>query len=394
MSTLQPLTAPAQSQEGNNPNLYAGRLMCLDVFRGLLVAGMILVDNGDDKSYWAVKHAEWNGWTPADFIFPSFLFLVGVSMVFSYSARMQRGESRAQILWHAFKRSLLLIAIGLFVNGFPFIGIDWHSFRFEGVTQRIALCYFVAAILVLWSNRRGQIIAIAACLLGYWAILRFLPVPGFGMPGRDVPFMDQNGNIAAWLDRKLFLGHLYNGNRDPEGIIHTIPAVATTLIGVLTGSWLRSGRNHETVAIRMLFIGILGLVAGKVWNVWFPINKNLWTSSFVLFAGGFSLVFLAVLYWVLEIKQWRGAWTMPILVFGMNAIVGFVADAFVYGPGYSWTVKGAHGATILLHDAAQARLTALVANPANAALMFSVASVLFCWLLLWLLWRKKVFLKV
>lgn len=368
--------------------------MCLDVFRGLLVAGMILVDNGDDKSYWALRHAEWNGWTPADFIFPSFLFLVGVSMVFSYSARMQRGESRAQILWHAFKRSLLLIAIGLFVNGFPFIGIDWHSFRFEGVTQRIALCYFVAAILMLWSNRRGQIIAIAACLLGYWAILRFVPVPGFGMPGRDVPFMDQNGNIAAWLDRKLFVGHLYNGNRDPEGIIHTIPAIATTLIGVLTGSWLRSGRDRGTTAIRMASFGILGLAAGEVWNLWFPINKNLWTSSFVVFAGGFSLVFLALLYWVTEIQQWRGAWTMPILVFGMNAIAGFVADSFVYGPGYSWTIKGPNGTAVLLHDAVQARLETLVANPANAALIFTVASVLFCWVLLWLLWRKRVFLKV
>jgi len=355
---------------------------------------MILVDNGDDKSYWAIKHAEWNGWTPADFIFPSFLFLVGVSLVFSYSARMRHGESREQILWHAFKRSLLLIAIGLFVNGFPFIGIDWHGFRFEGVTQRIALCYFAAAIFVLWSNRRGQIVAVAACLLGYWAILRFLPVPGFGMPGRDIPFMDQNGNIAAWLDRKLFMGHLYNGNRDPEGIIHTIPAIATTLIGVLTGSWLRSARDCGTIALRMLLFGILGLVAGQVWNLWFPINKNLWTSSFVLFAGGFSLVLLAFLYWVLEIKQWRGAWTMPILVFGMNAIAGFVADSFVYGPGYSWSVKGANGTSVFLHDAAQARLDALIADPANAALVFSVASVLSCWFLLWLLWRKRVFLKV
>jgi len=396
MSTMQPLTVPTQSAETDHAKPYAGRLVCLDVFRGLLVAGMIVVDNpgSDDKAYWAIKHAEWNGWTPADFIFPSFLFLVGVSMVFSYAVRLRRGESRGQILWHAFKRSLMLIAIGLFVNGFPFIGVDLHGYRFEGVTQRIALCYFAAAILVLWSNRRGQIIAIAACLLGYWAILRFLPVPGFGMPGRDMPFMDQNGNIAAWLDRKLFMGHLYNGNRDPEGIIHTIPAIATTLIGVLTGGWLRSGRDRGTIALRMLMFGILGLVAGEVWNVWFPINKNLWTSSFTLFAGGFSLVFLALLYWILEIKQWRGAWTMPILVFGMNAIAGFVADSFVYGPGYSFTVKGANGAAILWHDAAQARLVSLGANPANASLIYSVAAVLFCWVLLWLLWRKKIFIKV
>lgn len=167
--------------------------MVIDIYRGLAVAGMIIADNpgSDDKAYWAIKHTGWNGWSPADLIFPSFLFLVGVSMVFSYSARLRRGESRRHILFHAFTRSLILIALGLLVNAPPFVGIDWHSFRFEGVTQRIALCYFVAAILVLWSNRRGQQIALAACLLGYWAILHFLPVPAFGTPGRVVPFMDR-----------------------------------------------------------------------------------------------------------------------------------------------------------------------------------------------------------
>src|SRR5271157_5542598 len=396
MSSTQTLAMPTQAPEGDQAKPHEARLVCLDVFRGLLVAGMILVDNpgSDDKAYWAIKHAEWNGWTPADFIFPSFLFLVGVSMMFSFSARLGRGESRQQILWHAFKRSLILIAVGLFVNASPIVGLDLHSYRFEGVTQRIALCYFAAAILVLWSNRRGQLIALAACLLGYWAMLRFLPVPGFGLPGRDIPFMDQNGNIVAWLDRKLFMGHLYNGNRDPEGIISTIPAVATTLIGVLTGWWLRSERSRGTIAMRMLLFGILGLVAGEVWNVWFPINKNLWTSSFALFSGGFALVFLAFLYWMLEIRQWRGAWTMPILVFGMNAIAGFVADSFVYGPGYTFTAKGPNGVSMYWHEAAQAYLESWGLSTPNASLMFSLASVLFCWLLLWLLWRKKIFLKV
>ncbi len=143
----------------------------------------------------------------------------------------------------------------------------------------------------------------------------------------------------------------------------------------------------------MLCVGILGLVAGEVWNLWFPINKNLWTSSFVLFSGGFALVFLALLYWMLEIKKWRGAWTMPILVFGMNAIAGFVADSFVYGPGYSFTVKGPNG-PVMWHDAAQARLVSLGASPANASLIYSLGAVLFCWILLWFLWRKRIFLKV
>jgi predicted acyltransferase len=155
-------------------------------------------------------------------------------------------------------------------------------------------------------------------------MMRFVPVPGFGVPGRDIPFMDPDRNLVAWLDRKLFTGHLYNVTRDPEGILSTIPAIATTLMGVLTGYWLLSEKNSGTKAIRMFLIGVLGLAIGLLWNFWFPINKNLWTSSFALFTGGFALVFLAFLYWVLEIKQWRGAWTMPILVFGTNAIAGFV----------------------------------------------------------------------
>ena len=385
----------AELAKNENAKPQAERLMSLDIFRGLMVAGMILVDNpgSDEKAYWAIKHAEWNGWTTADFIFPAFLFLVGVSIVLSFAARLRRGESRGRILLHAFKRSLILIAVGLFVNASPIIGVDLHAWRLEGVTQRIAVCYFVAAILVLWSDFRGQLIAIAVCLVGYWALLRFAPVPGLGVPGRDIPFMDPEKNIAAWLDRKLFMGHLFDGTRDPEGIISTIPAIATTLIGVLTGYWLRSNRTRGTIAMRMLLFGILGLIAGEIWNVWFPINKYIWTSSFVLFTGGFSLVFLAFLYWVIEIKRWRGAWTMPILVFGMNAIAGFVADSLVYGPGYSFTVKGADGTAVAWHDAAQARLMSLGANAANASLMYSLGALLFCWVLLWILWRKKIFLK-
>jgi predicted acyltransferase len=385
-----------QFAKSESANPQDERLMSLDIFRGLMVAGMILVDNpgSDEKAYWAIKHAEWNGWTTADFIFPAFLFLVGVSIVLSFAARLRRGESRRRILLHAFKRSLILIAVGLFVNASPIIGVDLHAWRLEGVTQRIAVCYFVAAILVLWSGFRGQLIAIAVCLVGYWALLRFAPVPGLGVPGRDIPFMDPDKNIAAWFDRKLFMGHLFDGTRDPEGIISTIPAIATTLIGVLTGYWLRANRTRGTIAMRMLLFGILGLVAGEVWNVWFPINKYIWTSSFVLFTGGFSLVFLALLYWILEIKRWRGAWTVPILVFGMNAIAGFVADSLVYGPGYSFTVKAADGTAVAWHDAAQARLMSLGANAANASLIYSLGALLFCWGLLWILWRKKIFLKV
>lgn len=374
----------------------SSRLMCLDIFRGLCVAGMIVVDNpgSDAKSYWPIMHAEWNGWTPADFIFPSFLFLVGISLVFSLSSRQQRGQSRSQIFIHAVWRALILIAIGFLVNASPIVGFDVHTFRFEGVTQRIALCYLAAVVLELWADRREQVIAFALCVIGYWAILRFVPVPGYGLPGRDIPFMDPDRNLAAWLDRKLLMGHLYNGTRDPEGILHTIPAIGTTLAGVLTGHWLCSMKSLTTKAWGMLLIGIVSLSAGLLWNRWFPINKNLWTSSFVLFTAGVALVFLAFLYWLLEIRRWRGLWTMPILVFGMNAIVAFVADSVVYGPGYSFTAKGPSGVSMNWHEAAQAYLESFRLSTPTASLVYSLLALSFCWILLWLLWRKRVFIKV
>jgi predicted acyltransferase len=357
---------------------------------------MIIVDNpgSDDRAYWAIQHAEWNGWTPADLIFPSFLFLVGISIDFSFTTRLQRGESRGKILLHVFKRTLLLIAIGLLVNASPIYGLDIHTFRFLGVTQRIALCYLVTALLELYVGLRWRVVALIVCLAGYWALLRFAPVPGVGAPAHDIPFMDPDQNITAWLDRRLFMGHLYNGTRDPEGLLHTIPAIGTTLIGLLTGHWLRSTKSSRTVIAGLLGFGIVGLIAGKLWSLSFPINKNLWTSSFVLFTGGFALIFLALLYWMVEVKKWRGWWTTPILVLGMNAIAGFVADSLVYGPGYTFMAAGSSGQKLNWHETAQAYLERTGLNPANASLVYSLGALVFCWFLLWVLWRKKIFLKV
>jgi predicted acyltransferase len=373
-----------------------GRLLCLDIYRGLMVAGMIIVDNpgSDEHAYWPIMHAKWNGWTPADFIFPSFLFLVGISLVYSTAARRRRGQSNWQILWHAFKRSLILIALGLLVNASPLYGLDLHTWRFEGVTQRIALCYFFALMLELWAGQRGKVLACVGCLIGYWALVRFVPVPGAGIPGRDIPFLDQVQNFPAWLDRKLFAGHLYDGTSDPEGIIHTIPAISTTLIGVLTGHWLRSKREPAKLIAGMALFGLLGVLGGELWNRWFPINKHMWTSSFVLFSGGFCLLFLALLYWTTEVRRWHGRWAMPILVFGMNAIAGFVADSLIYGPGYTFTVTTANGTKMNWHEAAQSHLEAAGLSVANASLVYSLGAVLICWIMLFFLWRKRIFLKV
>lgn len=387
-------SAPALPSLEKAAQPYSGRLLSLDIFRGLCVAGMILVDNpgNDDLAYGPIIHTVWNGWTPADFIFPSFMFLVGASMVLSFQTRLQRGESRGAIFRHAVQRTLILIVLGLFINGFPVFHLA--NWRIEGVLQRIALCYLVAAALVLWTGWRGQLTAMALCLLGYWALLRYAPVPGIGVPGRDIPFMDQTRNLVAWLDRKLFPGRLYDGSRDPEGLLSNIPALGTMLIGVLTGHALRSNRPRGRTAVFLTAFGILGVVAGLNWNQSFPINKNLWTSSFVLFSAGLSLITLAAFYWILEIRKWRGWWTMPILVFGMNAIAGFVADALVWGPGYSFTANGPGGKPISWHEAAYNYLLALGRSPANTSLLYSFGAVLVCWTLLWVLWRKRIFLKI
>jgi predicted acyltransferase len=368
---------------------------------------MVLVDNPgfDDQAYGPIRHAEWNGWTCADLIFPSFLFLVGVAIVLAFSARLRRGESRRQVFVHAVKRSVALFVIGLVVNGFPLFHLsDW---RIEGVLQRIALCYLGAAILVLWSGWRAQLAALAACLLGYWALLALAPVPGLGRPGVDIPFLDPDRDIVAWVDRALFMGHLYDKTHDPEGLLSTIPSLGTCLAGVLAGQWLLADRPHArrdrpshdnpepaVKASRMALAGAACLALGLLWDRVFPINKHLWTSSFAVFTAGFSLVVVAALTWGFEVRRWSRGWTMPLLVLGMNPIAGFVADALVYGPGYSFQVPGADGKPVDLHEALSTHLVARGLDPAAASLVYSVCAVAFVWGLLWVLWRRRIFLKV
>ena len=218
-------------------------------------------------------------------------------------------------------------------------------------------------------------------------------VPGFGVPGRDIPFLDPYKNIGAWLDRKLFVGHLYNETRDPEGIVSTIPAIATALLGVLAGEWLKTSHTQQKKAARMLVFGMAGIVAGLVLDkVWFPINKNVWSSSFVIFAAGFTLILLSALYWIVEIRGWK-RWTMPAPVFGTNAIAGFVADSLVYGPMYSLKAHGADGKLVLWQQYTYAHLYPLIPSAPIASLVYSTMAVLFCWTLVWLLYRKQIFIK-
>lgn len=374
------------------------RLMSLDFFRGLTIALMILVNNNGDwkAAYWPLQHSKWNGWTPTDLVFPFFLFIVGVSMVYSISSRLARGDSRPTILKHVFIRGVILFAIGVFViNSFP-DRYNIHTMRVEGVLQRIAVCYVIAAIIVLWGNTRICIATIISCLAGYWLLMRFVPVPGYGVPTHDIPLLDPDRNLAAWLDRKLLFGHLYEGTRDPEGVLSTIPAIAGTLCGVLTGVWLRTSRSLRSKVAWMLVWGVVGLGAGKFFDLWFPINKKLWTSSFVLFTTGFALVVLALCLWLFDIRKLRGKWNVPVLVFGMNAIAAYVFSevlAEIFGAIHFHTARFGH--TSLGGLIYEGIFHSPTSPPsANASLAYSLSFVFFCWFFMWLLYRKRIFLKI
>jgi predicted acyltransferase len=368
------MTVPSSA---NAPRSASGRLESLDFFRGFAIVGMIVVNNpggSGDEAYACLKHAQWNGWTPTDLIFPFFLFAVGVSMVYSFASRLKRGESRRRLLVHILRRGAIMFAIGLFLNGYPAWPNHYHfaTLRLVGVMQRIAICYVLASIVMMWCGTRGRIAAVAACLIGYWVLMRFVPVPGYGVPTRDVPLLDPAGNLSGWLDRTLYSGHMHHQPFDSEGSLSTIPALGTTLIGVLTGEWLRSSVGATRKAAWMVVFGLIGLVSGEIFNTWFPINKKLWTSSYVLFHCGFALVLLALCYWALDIKQWRGRWTIPVEVFGVNAIAAYILSE-VGGTGLErLMLHFPAGTSMTFQDFVYQRWLVPLASPANASLIYSL----------------------
>jgi predicted acyltransferase len=370
------------------------RLQSLDVFRGATIAAMILVNNaGDEQSaYWPLQHAKWNGWTPTDLIFPFFLFMVGVAMAFSFGSRLKLGESRQQLMAHVLWRGLLLFAIGVFLNGFP---NHYHlgSWRIYGVLQRIAICYVITAFLELWSDWRAQLCVVVGCLVGYWCLMRYVSVPGFGIPTHNIPLLDPDRNLVAWLDRKVLAGHLYEGTRDPEGILSTIPAIATSLLGLLTGKWIRSARRGAAKAVGMVLCGVVFFVAAEVWNTWFPINKKLWTSSFVLLTAGLALVCLGFCYWLLDIKKWRGWWTKSFLVFGMNSIAAYVFAEVIAHILDRVPLHASHG-SLPIQEFLYERIFVPVASPADASLLYALTYVLICLAAMWVLYRQRIFLKI
>src|SRR5215471_7646114 len=293
-----------------------GRLLSIDVFRGLTVAGMVLVNNpGTWRAiYPPLRHADWHGWTPTDLIFPFFLFIVGVAIPFALGRRLAEGAARGAIVAKIVRRSVIIFALGLVLH---FVSsLDLATIRIPGVLQRIGVCYLIAAVLFVTTTRRTQVVI---ALLGYWAALTLIPVPGFG-----VGDLGKEGNLAAWLDRTVLGPHIWRIGKvyDPEGILSTIPAIVTTLLGVFTGVFIRGERPMGRTAQALLGLGAVGLVVGLVWSLWFPINKSLWTSSYVVFTAGAALIALAACYWLIEIRRstW---WTPPFAILGVNALAVF-----------------------------------------------------------------------
>ena len=304
-----------------------GRLISLDVFRGLTVMAMILVNNPGDWGhiYPPLEHAEWNGCTPTDLIFPFFLFIVGVSLVYALDGTKHRGGPQGAVLGRVARRAAVLFGLGLLLSLYP--KFDFSVVRIMGVLQRIALVFFGCSVIFLNTSRRTQLWLVAALLVGYAVLVQLVPVPGFGPAN-----LEPATNLGAWLDRLVFTeAHLWKTSKtwDPEGLLGTLPALATGLLGTLTAQWLRRPDREPAAKVAWLFIagGALAIL-GLCWHPWFPINKALWSSSYVLYTGGLAMAGLAALHWVCDVQGHR-AWTRPALVYGVNAILVFCLSALL-----------------------------------------------------------------
>lgn len=390
------------------------RLLALDVFRGATVAGMLLVNDPGTWSaiYPPLKHAEWHGWTATDLIFPFFLFIVGVTAHLSLESRRQRGADDRALTRQILRRGLIIVGLGLLLNWFPFF--TWGSIgeipnptlwdrvvhrlqylRFSGVLQRIGICYMVAGLLALRTSLKTQVTVAASLLLGYWMLMTLVPVPGTGQLGGSL--LDQpSRNLAAYVDRVVIgESHLWRQSRtwDPEGVLSTLPAITTTLLGVFAGRWIAGGRPLLERIAALASCGALGMLAGLMWHWVFPINKNLWTSSYVLFTAGMAALAIATCIWIIDVHGLR-RWTRPFAVFGVNPILAFVGSGLMARLIYSIIKVPYQGKSVALQAAIYRSLFEPFFSPKNASLLFAIAFVLFWYVILDVFYRRKWILKV
>ena len=367
------------------------RLISLDVFRGITVAAMILVNNPGNWGYIyaPLEHAAWNGCTPTDLIFPFFLFIVGVSITFALSSKKADHSLHNQLIFSALKRGIILFGLGLFLSLFPLF--DFSTVRILGVLQRIGIVFFVCAVIFIKTNIKTQLRLMGMILLAYWAIMTLIPVPEIGYAN-----LEKETNIAAWLDRLILTeSHIWKSAKtwDPEGILSTLPAIASGIFGMLIGQFLKRKDKPEGDKIAWLFsFGILAVIVGLIWDLAFPINKSLWTSSFVLYTGGLATIGLALCYWLIDVQGYK-KYTSPFVVYGVNAITVFFASGLI--PRILNMIKldlnGVEvGAKAWLYETFYTPYL----SPYNASLAGALTFILIWWFILWTMYRKNIIIKV
>jgi predicted acyltransferase len=360
------------------------RLLSLDIFRGITVAAMILVNNPGDWGhiYAPLEHSAWNGCTPTDLIFPFFLFIVGVSIVYAMETKSEVSANHPKMILTALRRSVILIVISLITQLLFHPG--FAHLRFMGVLQRIGLVYFACTILYLKTSQKTRDWLMAIILIGYYVLLNFVPVPDTGHAS-----LEPAANMGAWLDRTIFTtNHLWSESHtwDPEGLLGTLPAIVTGLIGIRTGSWLKRKDRDDSVKVSwMLTYGVLAIVAGLIWDLFFPINKALWTSSYVLYSGGWAIAGLAICYWLIDVQGYK-KWAAPFVAFGVNALPAYILSNYI--PHY-FINKIKIGGQSIYH-----LLYAPYFSPYNASVISAAVLVLLIWLLMWILYLRKIIIKV
>lgn len=370
----------------------SSRLISLDVFRGLTIAGMILVNNAGswDYVYPALSHAEWHGVTPTDLIFPFFLFIMGVAIPFAFSKRIVTGTDKRKLLPKIVSRTAILILLGLIINIFP--AYDWNfleRIRIPGILQRIAIAYFSISLLYLYTNIKIQAIIAFLILILYWAAMTLIPVPGVGYSN-----LEPATNLSAWIDRMVFSDHVWEYTKywDPEGLLSTLPAISSGLFGLLTGWWIRSNRGSDVKTIHMFLFGCISIVVSLFWDMLFPLNKNLWTSSYVLYTTGMALLFFACCYWIIDVKGYTW-WIKPFIVFGSNAITVFFLSEIIAGIFYMINVP-VRGVKVELKEYIYQTFFYSWLSPIDASLAYALVYVLFWLGIMRILYAKKIFIKI
>lgn len=367
------------------------RLLSLDVFRGATIAAMILVNNPGDWShiYPPLEHSKWNGCTPTDLIFPFFLFMVGVSIIFAMQSKKAEGGGHGKLIFRAFRRMVLLIVISLLIQ--LFYHPDLATLRYPGVLQRIAIVYFICTLLYLKVTFRNRNLLLAFVLVAYYVLMTFVPVPNLGHAN-----LNPETNMGAWLDRMVFTpAHLWRESNtwDPEGLLGTLPAIGTGLLGMIAGRWLKHPNYKGSVKVSWMFVyGVAAVAAGLLWGQFFPINKSLWTSSFVLYTGGLATLLLAGCYWLIDINgNNRFAWIFA--VFGTNAITAYILSGILPGLiGFIHINSG--GRSLNANAYISQHFFNPYLSPNNASLASALLLVILIWLILLPLYRKNIVIKV